>query len=165
MQKTGSGVRGGTAVSYRERLSPSLWVITSAAVAAPMAALVLAPIDTTLALLAGALVGVAIVALLVAGSPVVEVRDGVLTAGRAHIDVGLTGEVTMLTGAEAQYARGPGLHPRAWHLIRGGIDGLVLVTITDPDDPAPFWVMSTRMPDRLAAAVRRAQATRRTPGR
>ena len=51
------------------------------------------------------------------------------------------------------------------HLIRGGIDGVVIVAITDPDDPAPSWVLSTRTPDRLAAAVRRAQATPRTPCR
>ena len=165
MQKTASSLRSGAAGAYRERLSPSLWVIVGAAVAAPMAALVIAPIDTTLALVGGIIVGIAIVALLVAGSPVVEVRDGVLTAGRAHIDVGFTGDVAVLGGAEAQQARGPGLHPRSWHLIRGGIDGLVLVTITDPDDPAPSWVISSRTPDRLAASLLRAQATRRTPGR
>lgn len=165
MQKTVSSLRGGTALDYRERLSPSLWVIVSAAVAAPMAALVIAPIDTTLALVAGIVVGIAIVALLVAASPVVEVRDGVLTAGRAHIDIGFTGDVSVLSGDEAQQARGPGLHPRSWHLIRGGIDGLVIVTITDPDDPAPSWVISSRTPDRLAAIVRRAQTTPRTPSR
>jgi len=163
MQKTVSSLRGRTARQYRERLSPSLWVIVSAAVAAPMAALVLAPIDTTLALVAGIMLGIAIVALLVAASPVVEVNDGVLIAGRAHIDLGFTGDVSVLTGADAQHARGPGLHPRSWHLIRGGIDGLVVVTITDPDDPAPSWVISSRTPDRLAAVVLRAQATRRTP--
>ena len=108
MQKTVSGVRGSAVVSYRERLSPSLWVIVSAAVAAPMAALVIAPIDTTLALVAGALVGVAIVVFLIAGSPVVQVSDGVLTAGRAHIDLCHTGEVTVLTGEDARHARGPG---------------------------------------------------------
>ena len=165
MQKTVSGVRGQSALFYRERLSPSLWVIVSAAVAAPMAALVIAPIDTTVALVAGAVVGVAIVALLIAGSPVVQVRDGILIAGRAHIDVGYTGEVTVLTGDDARHARGPGLHPRSWHVIRGGIDGIVIVEITDLDDPAPSWVLSTRTPDRFAAALRRAQATRRTPSR
>ena len=165
MQKTVSGVRGDSALFYRERLSPSLWVIVSAAVAAPMAALVVAPIDTTVALVAGAVVGVAILSLLIAGSPVVQVRDGILTAGRAHIDVGYTGEVTVLTGEDARHARGPGLHPRSWHVIRGGIDGIVIVEITDLDDPAPSWVLSTRTPDRLAAALRRAQATRRTPSR
>ncbi|SFS05091.1 Protein of unknown function [Microbacterium sp. cf046] len=165
MQKTESGVRGSAAVHYRERLSPSLWTVVSAAVAAPMAALVFAPIDTTLALVAGALVGVAIVVLMVAASPVVEVREGVLHAGRAHIDVDFTGETAVLTGGDAQNARGPGLHPRSWHMFRGGIEGLVIVAITDPDDPAPSWVISSRTPDRLAAAVRRAQATRRTPSR
>ncbi|WP_314502277.1 DUF3093 domain-containing protein [uncultured Microbacterium sp.] len=165
MQKTVSGVRGQSALFYRERLSPSLWVIVSAAVAAPMAALVIAPIDTTVALVAGAVVGVAIVALLIAGSPVVQVRDGILIAGRAHIDVGYTGEATVLTGDDARHARGPGLHPRSWHVIRGGIDGIVIVEITDLDDPAPSWVLSTRTPDRFAAALRRAQATRRTPSR
>jgi hypothetical protein len=165
MQKTVSSVRGGSVVPYRERLSPSLWVIVSAAVAAPMAALVVAPIDTTLALVAGGVVGVAILAFLIAGSPVVEVRDAVLTAGRAHIDVAYTGEITVLTGEEARHARGPGLQPRSWHVIRGGIDAVVIVEITDLDDPAPSWVISTRTPDRLAAALRRAQATPRTPSR
>jgi hypothetical protein len=165
MQKTGSGVRGTAEAHYRERLSPSLWVIVSAAVAAPMAALVIAPIDTTIALIAGILVGVAIVALLIAGSPVVEVRDGTLRAGRAHIDVGFTGDAVVLAGDDARRARGPDLHPRSWHLIRGGIDAVVIVQITDPDDPAPSWVISSRTPDRLVAMLRRAQTTPRTPGR
>jgi hypothetical protein len=165
MQKTVSGVRGSSATRYRERLSPSLWVIASAAVVAPMAALVLSPFDTTLALVAGAAIGVCFIWLLIAGSPVIEIRDGVLTAGRAHIDVGFTGDVAVVTGADAQQARGPGLNPRSWHVIRGGIDGLVIVSITDPDDPAPSWVISSRTPDRLAAWLRRAQTTPRTPGR
>jgi hypothetical protein len=165
MQKTVSGVRGGAGVLYHERLSPSLWVIVSAAVVAPMAALVITRIDTTLALVAGIVVGVVLVGLLVAASPVIDVRDGVLRAGRAHIETHFTGEVTVLTGEDARHARGPGLHPRSWHLIRGGIDGLVVVEITDPDDPAPSWVLSTRTPDRLAAALRVAQITPRTPSR
>ncbi|HEY6113086.1 MAG TPA: DUF3093 family protein, partial [Gaiellaceae bacterium] len=62
---------------------------------------------------------------------------------------------------------GVGLDPRSWHVIRGGIDGLVTIPVIDPDDPTPAWALSTRTPDRLAAAVRRAQsvATPRTPRR
>ena len=59
---------------------------------------------------------------------------------------------------EARRVRGPGLDPRDWHVIRGGIDGVVRVTVEDPDDPTPSWVLSTRTPDRLAAAIRRSQA-------
>jgi Protein of unknown function (DUF3093) len=153
---TGNTV-GAAAITYRERLAPSLWVIVGAAVVAPMAALVAAPIDTTVALLVGIVVGVAFVGLLIAGSPVVQIRDGVLTAGRAHIPVDLLGRAEVFTGEEARNARGAGLHPRSWHVIRGGIDGIVVVAVTDPDDPAPAWVVSSRTPDRLAAALHRAQ--------
>lgn len=150
---------------FRERLSPSLWVLVSAAVVAPMAALVLAPIDTTVALVAGALAGVLFVTLLIAWSPVVEVREGMLRAGRARIPVDLLGEPQILTGEAARAARGPELDPRSWHVIRGGIDGLVVVGVDDPDDPTPAWVVSSRTPDRLAAGIRRAQARPRTPSR
>ena len=92
------------------------------------------------------------------------VNDGA-TRTLANVTNAITGDVTVLTGADAQHARGPGLNPRSWHVIRGGIDGVVIVAITDPDDPAPTWVISSRTPDRLASALRRAQATRRTPGR
>ncbi|GAB3601906.1 DUF3093 family protein [Microbacterium aureliae] len=157
-----------SAPRYRERLSPSLRVLAAAAVAAPMAALVLAPLDRALALTAGAAVGVALVAAMVLLSPVIEVSQGVLRAGRARIDVGLLGAPRVLQGDAARAARGVGLDPRSFHVIRGGIEPVLVVPITDPDDPAPSWVLSSRTPDRLAAAVRRAQAaevTRRIPGR
>lgn len=142
---------------YRERLSPSLWVLVSAALCGPMAALVVTPIDTTLALVIGALVGLSVVGVLVAGSPLIEVRNGMLRAGRAAIDVDLVGPATIVLGEEARLARGAKLDRRSWHVIRGGIDPVAIFPIEDPDDPAPSWVISTRTPDRLAAAVRRAQ--------
>ncbi len=165
MQKTASGVRPSAGSVYRERLGPSLWALVSSAVVGPMVALVFVPFDTTIALVIGAVAGLAFAALLVAGSPVVDVREGTLRAGRAHIDVGHLGDPVALTGDEARHARGPGLLPRSWHVIRGGIDGIVIVPVIDIDDPTPVWVISSRTPDRLAAAVRRAQATPRTPGR
>ncbi|AZS36824.1 hypothetical protein CVS47_01437 [Microbacterium lemovicicum] len=147
-----------TAAPYRERLGPSMWFLVSAALCGPMAALVFVPLDTTVALVVGALVGVAVVALLVSGSPVITVRDGELRAGRAHIPVEFLDAGSWVSGDDAQYARSAGLHPRAWHLIRGGIDAVAMFAVTDPDDPTPYWVISSRTPDRLVAAVRRAQS-------
>ena len=72
MQNTMATTRVQTSADYRERLGPSLWVVVSAAVVAPMAALVLVPIDTTVALAVGAVIGVAAIALLVWVSPVVR---------------------------------------------------------------------------------------------
>jgi hypothetical protein len=110
-------------------------------------------------------VAVGVIALLIALSPVIEVDGGRLRAGRAHIDVRFLGEPSPHVGEDARTQRGPGLDSRSWHLIRGGIDGIVVVPLDDPDDPVPSWVISTRTPDRLAAALRRAKATPRTPGR
>jgi hypothetical protein len=109
----------------------------------------------------GGLVGLGAVTLLIALSPRIVVGDGMLRAGRAHIDVSLLGRPVALVGEEARAARGPGLDARGWHLIRGGIDGLVVVADIDPDDPVSAWTISSRTPDRLAAAIAREQATPR----
>lgn len=160
-----AGAAGPRTDGYRERLGPSLWILVAAALAAPMVALVLTPVDTTVALVIGVAVGVLLVGVLIAAAPVVEIRDGELRAGRAHIGVEFLGDPAIHTGDDARHARGAGLDPRSWHLIRGGIDGVVVIPVTDPDDPTTAWVISSRTPDRLAAAVRRAQIRRRTPSR
>ncbi len=143
------------APGYRERLSPSLWVLVGAAVTAPMAALVFAPIDPTLALIVGVVVAVAVTVGLVLSSPVVAVADGQLRVGRAHVPVALLGQPLTATGDEARQWRGPALSRTAWHLLRPGIDGVVRVPLHDADDPVTEWVFSTRTPDRVAAAIRR----------
>lgn len=151
--------------AYRERLAPSLWLVAAAGVSAPMVALALAPLESTAALAGGALAAVVIIALMIVSAPVVAVEEGRLRAGRAHIDTGLLGEPVVLVGASARHARGPGLSADSWHLVRGGIDGVVVVPVRDPDDPTRAWVLSSRTPDRLAGAIRRAQLRPRTPRR
>ncbi|GAB3599332.1 DUF3093 domain-containing protein [Microbacterium tumbae] len=142
---------------YRERLAPSLWMLVSAAVLAPMIALVLVPVSSAFALVLGVAAASAVIFLMILACPVVSVEGSVLRAGRARIETRWLGDPVALTGEDARQARGPGLPATGWHLIRGGIDGIVIVPNTDPDDPAPSWTISTRTPDRLAAAIRAAQ--------
>lgn len=144
---------------YRERLSPSLWLLVTVALAGPMVSLVFIPLASgTFALIIGAAVSALLVIALVAAAPLVAVDGDVLRAGRAHIACGHLGEPVALTGEEARRARGPALPARGWHLIRGGIDGVVVVPNLDVDDPIDTWTISTRTPDRLAAAIRHSQA-------
>lgn len=146
-----------TLVRYRERLSPSLWLLVTAAVAGPMVALTFTPLGSLPALLIGAAAAVVLIAALIAASPAVRVTGTVLHAGRAHIDARWLGTGAALTGDDAREARGTALPARGWHLIRGGIDGVVVVQNTDPNDPVTSWTISTRTPDRLLAAIRDAQ--------
>lgn len=146
-----------TLVRYRERLSPSLWLLVTAAVVGPMVALSFTPLGSLLALLLGAAAALLLIGLLIAASPALRVVGTVLHAGRAHIDARWLGTGVALSGEEARAARGPALPARGWHLIRGGIDGVVVIQNTDPNDPVTSWTISTRTPDRLLAAVRDAQ--------
>lgn len=123
-----------------------------------MATLVFVQYDAALSLAIGIAVGVLVVATLILSSPAIEVTGRELRAGRAHIDVRLLGEPVALTDDDARTARGPGLDPRGWHLIRGGVAGIVVLPNVDPDDPVSSWTLSSRTPDRLAAAVRHAQS-------
>ncbi|MCT9820074.1 DUF3093 domain-containing protein [Microbacterium sp. W1N] len=144
-------------VRYRERLSPSLWALVSAAVSAPMVALVFVPMDATFALVIGLVVAAALIALLIAAAPSIAVEGGELRVGRGHVPVEFLGEPEVFTGAEAREMRGPGLGRDVFHMLRGGIDGVVRVPLNDADDPVTAWVFSSRTPDRVAAAIRRAQ--------
>lgn len=86
-------------------------------------------------------------------SPVVAVRDGELVAGKAHIPVSLLGEVTVLDRAGVLRAMGTEWDPRAFACLRTWAGGGVRVEVTDPADPAPYWIVSSRRPHDLAAAL------------
>lgn len=143
---------------YRERLSPSLPFFVAICLAGPMVTLSFVPVGTVLALAVGLGATIALILLAIFASPVITVEGSVLRAGRAHIDARWLGDPVEYSGDEARIARSSGLDRRGWHLIRGGIDGLVVVPITDPADPVGSWSISTRTPDRLAAAITRARA-------
>lgn len=143
---------------YRERLSPSLWMVVVIALVGPMVSLVFAPVAAGLAVAIGVLVSVVLVVLSILLSPAVRIHGTVLYAGRAHIDARWLGDPEHFTGEDAQNRRTRDISRDGWHLIRGGIDGLVVVPVTDPDDPASSWTISSRTPDRLSAAIRAARS-------
>ncbi|WP_132143517.1 DUF3093 domain-containing protein [Kribbella antiqua] len=141
--------------AYRERLSvPVSWWIIAAAAVVTLFVITAVPAGT----LAGTLVaGVALVLLLTFfiqyGGARVEVDAERFRAGRALIERAYLGEVEALTGDDARHAFGRDCDPKAYLLLRSYVRGAVRVEITDPRDPAPYWVIATRAPERLAAAL------------
>ena len=100
----------------------------------------------------------AIVMVLVATSPVILVSSGELVAGRARVPVDLISTVTAFEGEEATLQRGRMLDARAWLLIRGWVSPVVRIELSDPSDPTPYWIVSTRSPAALVAAIASAKA-------
>jgi hypothetical protein len=94
---------------------------------------------------------------LVRSSATVAVTEGELRAGRAHIPVGLLGEIDVLERPAFTHLRGAGADVRAYLCQRSWIPQGVRVTVVDLDDPSPYWLVSSRQPKRLAAALRGAR--------
>jgi hypothetical protein len=105
-------------------------------------------------------VPVAIVVLLLAsvglvgyGRVVVAVEPEGFLAGRARLPLWAVGDVVPLAADQARTARGTEADPRAFLLVRGYINPMVRVAVNDPADPVPYWLVSTRRPDELSAAL------------
>ncbi len=76
-----------------------------------------------------------------------------LWAGAAHIPTRFVGRTDVVRGEGKRMALGPQLDPAAFVLHRPWVAAAVRIEILDPDDPTPYWVVSTRHPDRLLAAL------------
>jgi hypothetical protein len=138
---------------YRERLIPGIGTIVAVLLLLPAIFIILLPLSATVGAIASVVITVAVEVLLLVVAPVVQVVDGLLVAGSARIPVALTGETAPYRGKDAVQARGPDLDARAFTLFRGWVDPVLRVDLTDPDDPAPYWLVSTRRPEELGAAL------------
>lgn len=87
------------------------------------------------------------------GGARVVVEDGTLRAGRAHIAAEHLGEAVALDAGQTRRVAGVEADARAYLLIRPYLKRAVKVEITDPADPAPYWLIATRHPEELARAV------------
>ncbi|MBK4346728.1 DUF3093 domain-containing protein [Lacisediminihabitans changchengi] len=143
---------------YRERLWASPLVFISTALIIPASLLVFLPINPTAGVFVAILLYLAIVAALILGSPVLRVTDDALTAGRATIPLVFVGELTAYRGEAATLARGRKLDARAWLLIRGWVSPVAKIDVLDPEDPTPYWLVSTRKPEALIEAISSARA-------
>ncbi|MGY4642729.1 DUF3093 domain-containing protein [Cellulomonas sp. URHB0016] len=141
--------------AYSERLWPGglAWVLL--AVLAGMLGIALVPVDgRTGAAVALLTVAVGSVVLL-RTSPTVQVDHGVLRAGTAHVPLAVLGAARALDGDETRAELGPRLDARAHLCHRGWVRTAVRFELLDPQDPTPYWVVSSRHPDALVSAVRK----------
>ena len=142
-------------MEYAERLTVPLrwWVQGTMLVATLWLAVVVA-----LPALAATAVTVVALGLLVLGftsygAARVAVEDGWFRAGRARIAVHHLGAVEALDAEETRRTAGVDADARAYLLLRPYLKRAVKVEITDPADPAPDWLVSTRHADDLVRAL------------
>lgn len=143
--------------SFRERLLPGPGLFLTLLLIIPAVILLITPIKVSIAPYVAVATYLVISGSLALLSPTITVQGSTLTAGRASIPVALLGEIEMLDDAGLRRAIGPGCDARAHLLIRGYIHRAVRVQNIDPADPAPYWVLTTRKPQSLKAAIEAAR--------
>jgi DUF3093 family protein len=141
-------------VLYRERLwVPATWWLIGSMLALSVLVAVGAYLGWSSGLLAG-LVSLAVIgALFASASVVIRLDSQELAVGRARINVSYLAGATPLDKAAAEHRSGPGADARAFLVMRPYVRGAVEITLDDPDDPVPYWLISSRHPERLAAAI------------
>lgn len=141
------------APTYVERLwlGPLGWVLLVAF--ATMVFVAFVPVDLRVAGAVGVAVLAAGAAVLAGAAPRVEVRDGTFRAGGAHIPLTVLGTAVPLDAVATRSELGPRLDARAHLCLRGWIHTAVRVEVSDPLDPTPYWIVSTRRPAELAASL------------
>ncbi len=87
----------------------------------------------------------------------VAVRGGELWVDDAHLPVRYVSAVTPLDPPAKRLVLGPHAEPYAFVVHRPWVRGAVQVHLDDPADPTPYWVVSSRRPEALAAAIQAAR--------
>jgi len=142
-------------VTYSERLHvPALWWALAALGVLALWVAYDAALGGTMAMVAAALLALGCTAWLVGqGSTTVAADTSGLQAGRAQLPPSAIGTIEALTDEATALARGQDADPHGFFLLKGYVRSSVRVWVDDEHDPVPYWLVSTRDPERLATAL------------
>lgn len=142
-------------MQYHERLSvPVSWWLIGLFFSLSFVTAVGFYLGPPVAIAAGIGTAIAVsAALVVYGSVVIEVTDAGLRVGRALLEWPYVGEVMPHDAASTRIRLGVDADQRAYLVTRPFIAQSVEVGVLDVADSHPYWLISTRHPDRLAEVI------------
>jgi hypothetical protein len=111
------------------------------------------PINASVGVWSGLAATALVIFLMVAKSARISVPGESLQVAGAAIDRRFIASVSAIAKENAFAARGRELDPRAWIHFQSSVGTLVRVEISDPEDPTPYWLFSTRNPEKLKKAL------------
>lgn len=141
--------------TYAERLSVPIrwWAQGTMLVASVWLALIVAVPEPVAWVTTAVAMALLTLGLVWYGDVRLRVEDGWFTAGRARIEAHHLGAVQALDAEQTRRVAGPEADARAHLVLRPYVRRSVRVEIVDARDPAPYWLVSSRHPDALAAAL------------
>ncbi len=76
-----------------------------------------------------------------------------LWVGGAHLPVSVISRSAEVPRTAKSAALGRQLDPAAYVVHKAWVGPMVLLVLDDPEDPTPYWLVSTRHPDKVLAAL------------
>ncbi len=107
--------------------------------------------------ISGALAMWALLSLSQTTMAVFEDPDGTrwLQAGKAKIPTTMIDRTLVIPPTAKQAAMGRQLDPAAFVVHKAWIPAMAMLVLDDPEDPTPYWLISSKDPDALLHAVNR----------
>ncbi len=141
-------------IVYRERVRPNLGTFIAVATLLPAVTLVSEPFDYRIGIVVGLVLVISIWAALFFLAPVIQVGNSNLVVGHAEIPRNLLGKIEEIGKDQIFSERGPNLDPAAYRVFQGTVKTAVKIALNDPNDPTPYWIISTRKPAQLTETLR-----------
>jgi hypothetical protein len=102
----------------------------------------------------GTLIPLSVLAVWFLGRSALEIADAEVRIRGAHLPLRYVSGVVALDATTLRRVVGREGDPAAYVSIRPWVGPGVQLWLDDPDDPTPYWIVSTRHPDRVVSIIR-----------
>jgi hypothetical protein len=136
--------------SYSERVFPGLSFFLATLFAPAALYLIVLAFDDFWALITFVVSELAIIFLGLFAAPTLSLSSKTLSIGNVQIPTQYVKAITVVDPSAQQSEKGPKLNPSAYVRFQVGVNGLLKVELNDPNDPTPYWLISSRNPDLVA---------------
>jgi hypothetical protein len=141
-------------VIFKEVLRPPIWVL--AFIYFLLLSLVIAiwaAFDNNVALVAFITATIAIIYIAIAMRSTITLDGDELRIDRAHIDIKYLGSATVLDSPAMRLLRTRDADPAAYLAIKFWMPKGIKITVVDPRDPTPYWLITSKRGEELAALL------------
>jgi hypothetical protein len=141
-------------VIFKEVLRPPIWVL--AFIYFLLLSLVIAiwaAFDNNVALVAFIIATIAIIYIAIAMRSTITLDGEELRIDRAHIDIKYLGSITVLDSPAMRLLRTRDADPAAYLAIKFWMPKGIKITVVDPRDPTPYWLITSKRGEEIAALL------------
>ena len=144
-------------VIFKEVLRPPIWVLVFIYfLLLSLVIAIWAAFDNNVALVAFITATIAIIYIAIAMRSTITLDGDELRIDRAHIDIKYLGSATVLDSPAMRLLRTRDADPAAYLAIKFWMPKGIKITVVDPRDPTPYWLITSKRGEELAALLDKA---------